>query len=45
MAFKIDGDAASMLTRGNTATVPVVNGKAQVQIVGRHSGKSTCASG
>jgi len=39
MAFQIDGDAASMLNGSNTATVPVVNGKAQVQIIGKHAGQ------
>jgi len=39
MFFHIDGEAASMASGGNTAIVPVRNGRAEVQIVGRHAGQ------
>ena len=39
MYFQIGGDAAAMVAGGNTATVPVIDGKAEVQIVGRHAGQ------
>jgi len=39
MYFKLDGDAADMVSGGNAATVPVTHGKAEVQIIGKHAGQ------
>lgn len=39
MYFELEGDAASIVSGGNSAAVPVTDGKAQLQIVGKHAGQ------
>jgi hypothetical protein len=39
MWFQLVGDAASIVDGGTSASVPVADGKAQIQIVGRHAGQ------
>ena len=39
MEFAIDGDAAQIVGGGTTRTVPVTNGVAQLQLIGKHAGQ------